>query len=211
VQNQSRAPWRQCLRGFCKRATAVIAGPAAGEMDHPLFKSGTKGSEMPYKSVFPLFVIGALALGFTANPAFSATLTTSIAVTATVEAGCQVSPSPSAPKYSASQLTDSRDRSSVSCSMAVPYQVVVAISPQAKTVEANSPEIDASRFSEYAQSNNLSLPQLRQRPYAVERIVSSDSGSPRGLFPASFSETPEDPSQAPYRVDSGTVVMTVMF
>ena len=188
-----------------------MAGPAAeGEMDHPL-KSGIKGSEMPYKSVFSAFVIGALMLGLAASPAFSATLITSIAVTATVEAGCQVAPSPSAYQYGASGRTASMDRGSVSCSMAVPYQVVVAISPRAKAAEVDSPEIDASRFSQYAQASSLNLPQLRQRPYAVDRIVSSDIGSTRGIFPASSSAPIESSSQSPYRVDSGAVVMTVMF
>lgn len=210
MQDQVEILGRRCLRGFCKRSTAVIADPAAGEMDHPLFKSGTRGSEMPYKSVFSTFAIGAFALGFTASPAFSATLTTSIAVTAIVEAGCQVSSGVSAPSYSASEPTGLRDHSSVSCSMTVPYQVVVAISPQAKTA-ADSPDIDVSRLSQYAQASNLNLPQLRQRPYAVDRIVSSDSGSMNGLFSASPSVPVAGSSQAPYRVDSGTVIMTVMF
>ena len=200
------------FEGFCKTINGGYGRSGGRRGNGPfLFKPGIKGSEMPYKSVFAAFVIGAFTLGFAASPAFSATLTTSIAVTATVEAACQVAPGPSAYKYSAPEQSGLRDRSSVSCSMAVPYQVVVAISPQVKTAETDSPEIDVSRFSQYAQATGLNLPQLRQRPYAVNRIVSSDSGAASGMVLASPLAPPENSSQAPYRVDSGAVVMTVMF
>jgi hypothetical protein len=164
---------------------------------------------MPYKSVFAAFVIGAFALGFASSPAFSATLTTSIAVTAIVEAGCQVSPSPSG--HSISALTGQRNLSTVSCSMAVPYQVVVALGSQKAVDNADSPSIDVARLSQHVEPGKLDLTQMRNNPYAINRIVTSDSGSRTGLSAISPSESGEGSGQTSYHIESGTLIMTVIF
>jgi len=166
---------------------------------------------MPTRRLVLSIMGGILAMCLTSTPALAATLTASIAVSVTVEAGCQVSPGPVAPKYSIAELATLRTPAPVDCSMTVPYQVVVAVSPRTALPAGNSPSFNVGGIPEYAQSRNVDPLQTRTMPYAVDRIVSSDSGAEGGFSPASFSETRVNSLQAPYRLDSGPLIMTVVF
>jgi hypothetical protein len=88
-------------------------------------------SRRPFTSRASLPVLAiAVFPGLLCNTAFAATRTTSLMVSVTVAAGCQVSPALSAAEPTASAPNVWNAPVSVNCSLPVPYQVDISSNPQ---------------------------------------------------------------------------------
>jgi len=85
---------------------------------------------MHFRSGLQILVIALLQAGLMSSPGFGATGTTSIAVSVTVEAGCQVSQAVSAAGNATSGLDRWSAPVSVNCSLPVPYQVAFDRTPR---------------------------------------------------------------------------------
>lgn len=130
---------------------------------------------MLLKSVLPSFGIATLQAVLMCNPGFAATRTASISVSATVVAGCQVSPVQSAAKSTALEAKHWETSVSMSCSLPVPYQVSITNSVRTDLVPRGPINSDPAGPFPYARTIGLSLLQPRDLP--DDSINESDHGS----------------------------------
>lgn len=100
---------------------------------------------MPLKPFLGILGIAALMTGPMCRAGFAATRTTSLSVTATVAAGCQISPSSAADTGAKSGKSDGTTPISMSCSLPVAYQIIVSGRPLADRSAVES-RYDPVRF-----------------------------------------------------------------
>lgn len=154
---------------------------------------------MLLRPFLPVFGIAALMTGPMCRAGFAATRTTSLSVTATVAAGCQISPSSAADTGAKSGKSDGNTPISMSCSLPVAYQIIVSSRPL-----ADHPQSGLAT-PEYAHDYdlNLSRPQDRLNNLTVQS----------GYDPVRFaSRSPAHDHAEPMRCsadDDGSEIVTV--
>lgn len=166
---------------------------------------------MPFKSVAPMLLAGTIAVWLVSNPALAATRTAAIDVTATVEAGCQVSPSPSALDSRALTPSGSKAAVSVDCSLPADYQVVVGNSPRIMSAAFDSPGADLAAIPEVAQSRDPDLLQVWGGPFGADQNEEFEFG-PQSPFSSISLTGPITAQQCvPYVADSETIIVTIIY
>ena len=86
---------------------------------------------MLFKPFLGIFGIAALLSGLTCRAGFAATRTTSLSVTATVAAECQISQASPAETEAKSRTSSGNTPISMNCSLPVAYQIIVSGRPLA--------------------------------------------------------------------------------
>jgi spore coat protein U-like protein len=122
------------------------------------------------KSVLPILGIVSLQAGQMCSPGFAATHTTSVSVSATVVAGCQVSPVPFAAKGAVSDSRGWGAPISMSCSLPVPYQISVTNGARTNLAPLGSAGSNLAGPSPYARTYHLGLsePEIRSNDSTEE-------------------------------------------
>jgi hypothetical protein len=146
----------------------------------------------------------AVVSGLLSHSAWAATGTTSLLVSTTVEAGCQVSPSASVPS--------SPNRVSVNCTLPVAYQVSVVVVPQTAHADPGStgPDLAGLGGDAHAQDLGSLRPQSQAVPLSSDSqhgLASLASNLPLSL-PADSLESAPHPAGGQ---DSGTVSVTIVY
>ncbi len=149
------------------------------------------------RPVVPIVASVALQAGLMCNSGFAATLTTSLSVSVTVEAGCQVSPPASVTESAAPAPQRWNSPISVNCSFPVPYQITVT----------GSPRPDLSRLA----STIPGLADLRDFAHAGDRDLLQPHG--RSIEPASDSEYSllRPVSRTCTAAAPGTIIVTIIY
>ena len=168
----------------------------------------------------------ALLSGCLVNPAFAATHTNSLLVSATVEAGCQVSPTPSTAGHAAAAANSWNAPISVNCSLPVDFQVNVSSGTPVELAQLDL--TDAASLAGYAGNGGLdSLPAANRtvsqtmsqtmnpamnlaRVQSPERASTPEIGM-AGLAssgaPADFPVTEDSPDGS----QNGTITVTIVY
>jgi hypothetical protein len=120
---------------------------------------------MRSKFAVSIFVAGTLTFWLASRPVHASTSIASIAVTATVEAGCNVTPGNASLENGRSGQLNSASTASVNCSLPVPYQMVVN-----RALVNDSTALPRTEFSAtlgYANSRSPELLKVWSLPYGV--------------------------------------------
>ena len=158
------------------------------------------------KSVVLFVVLDALALGLVPGVAFAATRTTSISVTATVVAGCQVSPATTAAGTAPSGAAGLNAPISMDCSLPVAYQVTISGSPRTGFGRLGPTVPEFADLPRYARASDLDSLQPQGR--------SIDSAGEFEYGPVSSGSTTgsvEGERCTAYGAGDGTVTVTIAF
>lgn len=151
---------------------------------------------MRARSVVPVVGMVVMQAWLTCGMGFAASLTASIAVSVTVEAGCQVSPAGYAAEIAASGRKMWDAPVSVNCSLPTPYLVTVHNSSQADPAGLGSSLSGLGRLSGFGHSGIRDLDELRKNDPDYGPVLRVSSSLPAGLAESS---------------DSGTVTVTVTY
>jgi hypothetical protein len=164
---------------------------------------------MHFRSVLQILVIAFLQSGLMCSAGFGATGTSSIAVSVTVEAGCQVSQAVSPVRNATSGLDRWNAPVSVNCSLPVPYQV--AFDTTSRTDFAG---LGSSIESLAGRSGNVQVYDrdlLERGGMLIEPIESSESGLDDHVSPGLPAGPLEAPHCAAEVADSGIMTVTVIY
>jgi hypothetical protein len=126
---------------------------------------------MGSKFAVSVFVAGALVLWLASPLVHAATKTASLAVTATVEAGCDVSPGTAPPGFGGSGLANSIPTASVSCSLPAPYRIDVNGAPGNRNGAASLPRTEFAATPAYASTPSPELLRVWSLPYGVGPLM----------------------------------------
>jgi hypothetical protein len=138
--------------------------------------------------------------GLLSNQAFAATHTTSILVSTTVVAGCQVSPAAFLANGAASAITGWSAPVAVTCSLAVPYQVAVSGVSRVPFAGLGSTGREVAVLAANEQAGQLASP----RPPIQPTQATTDPG--HGLD--ALVSIADPPTGAP---DPGAVTVTIVY
>lgn len=164
---------------------------------------------MHFRSVLQILVIELLQSGLMCSAGFGATGTSSIAVSVTVEAGCQVSRSVSAAGNATSGLERWIAPVSVNCSLPVPYQVAFDRAPRTDFAELGSSIGSLAGRPGNVQVYDRDL--LQRGDMLIEPIESSESGLVGHVYPGLPAGPLEAPHCAAEVVGSGIITVTVIY
>jgi hypothetical protein len=164
---------------------------------------------MHFRSVLQILVIALLQSGPMCGAGFGATGASSIAVSVTVEAGCQVSPMISAAANATSGLKGWIAPVSVDCSLPVPYQVAFdrALRTDFAGPGASIGNLAGSPGNVQVYDRDL----LERRNIPIEPIEGSEFSPDERVFTG----LPANPLEAPHcaadGADSGIITVTVIY
>jgi hypothetical protein len=164
---------------------------------------------MHFKSVLQFLVIALLQSGLMCSAGFSATSTSSIAVSVTVEAGCRVSHAVSAAGNAALELDRSNAPVSVNCTLPVPYEVAYDRAPMTEFAGLGSSIGSLEGRPGNVQVDDRDL--LEQGDMLIEPIESSESGLDKHVSPGLPAGPLETPHCAADGSDSGIITVTVIY
>jgi hypothetical protein len=161
------------------------------------------------KSVLRVLGTAALQTGLMCCPGLAATHTTSLSVSATVVARCQVSPILNAAKSAVSKSKGWETPISMNCSLPVPYQISVTDSSRTDSASFDSIRSDVTGPSSHAYNPNPGFFQPRRWP--------DDSAEEpnHGLVRPFSAGLPADSIKAEHRTGEGshqeTITVTVIY
>ncbi len=164
---------------------------------------------MHFRSGLQILVIALLQAGPMSSAGFGATGTSSIAVSVTVEAGCQISQAALVTGNASSGLNRWDAPVSVNCSLPVPYQVAFDRTPRAGFGGLGSSIGNLAGRPGNVQVYDRDLIQLEDLP--IEPIVSSESGLDVLVSPGLPAGPPEAAHCAAYGEDSGIITVTIIY
>lgn len=127
------------------------------------------------RSLVPMLGTLALEASLLCNVAFAGSHSGSLVVTATVEAGCQVSPLLSAANIAASRPTIKENSVSVSCSLPAPYQISVTSRRGLSTKRVQSLNLAKELDLWSVRSGSLDL--STAEPKSADTSAGGDSGT----------------------------------
>jgi hypothetical protein len=124
---------------------------------------------MRSKFAVSIFLAGTLTFWLASRPVHASTSTASIAVTATVEAGCNVTPGTASIENGGSRQLNSAPTASVNCSLPVSYQMVVTGAPG--NGAASLPRTQFAATPAYANPSSPELLKVWSLPYGVSPLM----------------------------------------
>jgi hypothetical protein len=164
---------------------------------------------MHFRSVLRFLVIAHLQSGLMCSAGFGATGTSSIAVSVTVEAGCQVSQAVSAAGNATSGLNRWNAPVSVNCSLPVPYQVAFDRAPRTDFAGLGSSIGNLAGRPGDVQVYDRDL--LQRGDMLIEPIERSESGLDEHVSPGLPAWPLEAAHCAADGADSGIITVTVIY
>jgi hypothetical protein len=126
---------------------------------------------MRSKFAVSILVAGALTAWLSSRPVHASTSMTSFAVTATVEAGCNVSPGTAPLQNSGSGQLSSTPTASVNCSLPVSYQIVADRVSGNGNGAAGLSRTESASVSGNANSRSSDVLKVWSLPYGVSTLM----------------------------------------